>query len=149
MDRRLIARTAPIALVLALALTGCGSDEVDPNTPTGQATEPTTPSTDTPSPSETPSETESPNESATTITITREGDTFSPNGERMKVPMGEELLLVVVSDTAGELHVHSTPEQEIAYKAGTSTHTLTFDKPGVVEVESHEPAAVVLQLQVS
>ena len=49
---------------------------------------------------------------------------------------------------AGEFHVHSTPEQEIEYDAGTSEHEITIDRPGVVEVESHEPASVVLQLEV-
>ena len=44
--------------------------------------------------------------------------------------------------------MHSTPEQEIAYDAGTSEHEITIDRPGVVEVESHEPDVIVLQLEV-
>lgn len=151
MHRRLFARTAALALVLAMALTGCGSDDVDPNTPTGAATE----QTSTPAPTETPSATGSESTEPETqpsglvIPITREGDEFTPNGERVDVPLGEEIVIVVSSDEAGELHVHSTPEQEIAYKKGMSTHRLTFQQPGVVEVESHEPDSVVLQLQVS
>jgi hypothetical protein len=44
--------------------------------------------------------------------------------------------------------VHSDPEQTIDYKAGTTTASLTIDRPGVVEVERHEPEALVLQLEV-
>ncbi|QBX54446.1 hypothetical protein EXE58_02490 [Nocardioides seonyuensis] len=150
MHRRLLARTAPLGLVLALALTGCGTDDgSDPNTPSGEATE----RTSTPEPSETPTETESaePEEElpSNVITITRQGGKITPNGERVKVPLGEEITLAIEADEAGELHVHSTPEQEISYKKGISAHQLTFKQPGVVEVESHEPDVVVLQLQVS
>lgn len=150
MHRRLLARTAPLGLVLALALTGCGTDDsTDPNTPSGEATE----RTSTPEPTETPSESETTEpeveDAGTVITITREGDKFTPDGERVKVPLGEEITFAVDADEAGELHVHSTPEQQVSYKKGLSAHKLLFKQPGVVEVESHDPARVVLQLQVS
>ena len=51
-------------------------------------------------------------------------------------------------DEAGELHVHSTPEQDLAYEAGTSEHEIAVDRPGVVEVENHDPDSIVLQLEV-
>jgi hypothetical protein len=54
----------------------------------------------------------------------------------------------VTSDEAGELHVHSDPEQTLSYDEGTTTLELTVDQPGVVEVERHEPEALVLQLEV-
>lgn len=44
--------------------------------------------------------------------------------------------------------MHSTPAQTIAYDAGTSEHEITIGRPGLVEVENHEPAVVVLQLEV-
>ena len=154
MHRRLLARTAPLGLVLALALTGCGTDDSnDPNTPSGEATERTSTPEPTETESEAPTETESAEpedeNSGNVITITRLGGKFTPNGERVKVPLGEEITLAIEADAAGELHVHSTPEQEISYKKGISAHQLTFKQPGVVEVESHEPDAIVLQLQVS
>jgi hypothetical protein len=82
------------------------------------------------------------------VTVTREGDEFTPNGERVELGVDQTLVLTIDADEAGELHVHSTPEQEIAYDAGTSEHELTIDRPGVVEVESHEPDVVLLQLEV-
>jgi hypothetical protein len=45
--------------------------------------------------------------------------------------------------------VHSDPEQELEYDAGTTTLTLTnLDRPGVVEVESHTLDKVIVQLEV-
>ena len=44
--------------------------------------------------------------------------------------------------------MHSSPEQEIEYSAGTTDKTLTLDQPGVVEVESHSLDKLILQLEV-
>ncbi|WP_205474496.1 hypothetical protein [Nocardioides sp. SYSU D00038] len=84
-----------------------------------------------------------------TIEITFDQGTVTPSGERVEVAVGQPIELVVTADVAGELHVHSTPEQELAYGAGTSTLPLTIDQPGVVEVESHDLDQVVVQLEVS
>ena len=84
-----------------------------------------------------------------TIEITFSGDTVEPNGERVEVKAGEEITLEVKADEPGELHVHSNPEQELPYGAGTTTLKLTIDEPGVVEVESHELEKVIVQLEVS
>ena len=43
---------------------------------------------------------------------------------------------------------HSDPEQTFPYAAGTTTLKLTIDEPGVVDIERHEPEALVLQLEV-
>ena len=66
----------------------------------------------------------------------------------MEVAKGEPLKLHITADEPGELHVHSTPEQEIEYAAGTTDKTLTLDQPGVVEVESHDLDKLVVQLEV-
>jgi hypothetical protein len=128
-----VARSAvapALALVLALGLSSCGDDgdAGDPGPKTPDASETT--------------------DSSPAVTLTREGDSFTPNGERVELEVGQTLTLTVTADEAGELHVHSTPEQEIAYDAGTSEHEITIDRPGVVEVESHDPDVVVLQLEV-
>ncbi len=85
----------------------------------------------------------------TRVEIEFEGDQVTPKGERVEVAAGEPVELVVKADAPGELHVHSTPEKELAYGAGTTTLTLTIDEPGVVDVESHELEVVVVQLEVS
>ena len=96
--------------------------------------------------SEEPSEAQETGPSSVTLTFE---DGKAPPPERVEVGVGEEVEIVVKSDTEGELHVHTNPEQELQYTAGTTTLTLTVDVPGVVEVESHELEATVLQLEVS
>jgi len=123
---RLSPFAAPLALVLALTLTSCGGDDAEPTTSQGATQD----------------------GDSVALTVTRKGDEFTPNGERVELGVDQKLVLTIDADEAGELHVHSTPEQEIAYDAGTSEHELVIDRPGVVEVESHEPDVVLLQLEV-
>lgn len=135
-------------LVAAVGLSGCASKEESGNEPTPA---PTTGATDTPSSSAadpasgaSSSAAEAPN----TIEITITGDTVDPSGKRVDVPANEPITLRVTADVPGELHLHSTPEQEVAYEAGTHDYVVTFDRPGAVEVESHELSKVIVQLQV-
>jgi hypothetical protein len=117
-------RTLASAAVLTVALLGlsaCGDD--DSGTPA-----PTTP---------------------VTIEVTFEGDTVSPNGERVEVETGQPVELNVTADAPGEIHVHSDPEQELEYDEGTSTLEIApIDQPGVVDVEAHGLEAVIVQLKV-
>ena len=101
----------------------------------------------TPTPvEEPPSPTEQP---GTVVAITIEGDEITPGGERLEVARDEVVTLEITSDRAGELHVHSKPEQYVEFEAGTSTHELVISAPGVVDVEEHESGHVVVQLEVS
>lgn len=112
-------------LAVLFALSACGSDQA--------ATEagPTQGSSGTP-----------------TIEITINADGVDPQGAVMKVRSGEPVKLRITAEKPGELHVHSSPEQEVEYPAGTSEKTLTLDQPGVVDVEDHELDALIVQLQV-
>ena len=141
MSGRVVTRLAPLVLVLAASLSACGGD--------GDTDPPATDQSSSSSPSDSPSD--SPSTSTgdgVAVTVTREGDSFTPNGERVELGIDQTLVLTIEADEAGELHVHSTPEQEIAYDAGTSEHEIVIDRPGVVEVESHEPDVILLQLEV-
>jgi hypothetical protein len=84
-----------------------------------------------------------------TIEITFDGDTVTPNGERVEVGVDQPVDLVVTADAPGEIHVHSEPEQKFSYDEGETTIEMVIDKPGVVEVESHELDVVIVQLEVS
>jgi len=115
------ASAAALALILGLALAGCGDDQ--------GSDDPTEP---------------------VKIAVTISGDDVTPNGERVEVVTGQVVELDVTADAPGEIHVHSDPEQEFEYDAGTTTLTLTpIDKPGVVDVESHTLDKVIVQLEVS
>ena len=116
-------RRVPLAatlLMTLLTLASCGSD--DPQDP-------------------------GPTPAAERIELSFEGDGAPPT-ERVQVETGEEIELVVKSDEPGELHVHTKPGKVLKYAAGTTTLKLTIDEPGVVDVERHEPEALVLQLEV-
>ncbi|WP_210502711.1 hypothetical protein [Nocardioides xinjiangensis] len=128
---RLAPLVAPLVLLTLLeaGLTACGGDSGGDTAPAGSGSARSDGDT-------------------VAVTVTREGDTFTPNGERVELATGQALVLTVEADEAGELHVHSTPEQEIAYDEGTSEHEITIDRPGVVEVESHDPDVILLQLEV-
>ena len=129
MPGRALTRLAPVVLVLAAGLTGCGGSDGEADPPASSQS----PSTDGDS---------------VAVTVTREGDSFTPNGERVELGVDQTLVLSIDADEAGELHVHSTPEQEISYEEGASEHEITIDRPGVVEVESHDPDVIVMQLEV-
>jgi hypothetical protein len=137
-SRAATAATAAIALAV-LALSGCAS--ADDSTPEDSAT-----ATSTGSSSSDPSSDSSP--SGVVVDVTFKGDSVTPNGERIDAKVGEPITLNIDAETAGELHVHSTPEQEIAYDAGTSTHQVTIDQPGIVDIESHHLEKVVVQVEV-
>jgi hypothetical protein len=119
--RRAVASLA--VLLCALTVTaGCGSDDKG----SGDSSEPKV------------------------IEVTISGDSVTPNGERVDVAVGQEIELKVTADEPGEIHVHSSPEQELEYKAGETTLTIPgIDKPGTVDVESHALEKVIVQLEVS
>lgn len=114
---------AALVAVSSLTLGACGADKTDANT--GAGTGPVT------------------------IEVTFQDGTVTPSGETVEVGTGEPVELRITADEAGEIHVHSSPEQELAYDAGDSTQTITIDTPGTVDVESHDLDQVIVQLHVS
>ncbi len=140
--RTRVATTAAAAIALAaLTLSSCASAEDTEPDDAATATSTRRPSGG--SATSTPSK-----PTGVVVDITFDGDSVTPNGERIDAKVGEPVTLNIDADAAGELHVHSTPEQEIAYDAGTSTHEVTFDQPGIVDIESHDLEKVVVQVEV-
>lgn len=121
--RKLRHLIAVVALLAGAAtLTACGSDDEAPA---------------------------SSGESTKSIDITFAGDTVTPNGERVEVAKGQQVEFVVTADAPGEIHVHSDPEKELEYQQGTTILKLgSFDKPGIIEVESHHLEKTIVQLEV-
>jgi hypothetical protein len=145
-------RTPPVitaVLTAALLTLGACSDD---STASSSVESSSTPSASAPSASRSASSSEEPTKperSGTTINISIQGDTVKPNGSRVKVKRGEPVTLRIDADGPGELHVHSTPEQELEFGEGVSTKKLTIDQPGIVDVEDHELEQVIVQLEVS
>jgi len=82
------------------------------------------------------------------IHVTIADGEVTPAGERVDVQLGQPIRLVVDSDAADELHVHSSPEHEFEVPAGAhgKVYEFTLNKPGVVEVELHELDEVVVSI---
>jgi plastocyanin len=87
-------------------------------------------------------------ETATRIQVVIEDGEVSPRGDRVEVKAGQPVEFEITADEPGELHVHSSPEQEVGFEAGTKTYEVTIETPGVVEVELHEPEVMIVQLEV-
>ncbi|MCW2848687.1 MAG: hypothetical protein JWR90_2661 [Marmoricola sp.] len=85
---------------------------------------------------------------ATTIDITFKDGKVTPQGAKVEVQAGKPIKLHIVADQPGELHVHSSPEHEFEYKAGTTDESFTIKQPGVVDMESHTLDKLVAQLEV-
>ena len=77
-----------------------------------------------------------------------EGDKVAPNAEKLSIAVNETLVWNITSDRAGELHVHSKPEQFVEFGEGETRAEITIETPGSVEVEDHETSAVVAILEV-
>lgn len=115
------ALAASTVLLCALTLAACGDEE----TPAGTSTDPEV------------------------IEVTFEGDSVTPNGERVEVATGQDVQLDITADEAGEIHVHSDPEQTLEYAEGESTVTIQgITTPSTVDVESHNLEKVIVQLEV-
>jgi hypothetical protein len=126
--RRLTRSGLPAAvLVLGLSLTGCGGGD----------------GSDDGSGSTAP----------VTIDITENNGAITPaDGHVVDVDKGQQVQLIVTSDAADEIHVHSVPEHEFEVKAGADKEKLpvfTVDTPGRFVIESHGLEVTLVTLQVS
>lgn len=137
-------RSTLISLTLAsgLALSACaGSTDTPDADPTTAAPTATTSTSTTPG-SSAPAE-------GVTVEISLTDGKFDPQGKTVKVPVDEPVTLAITADAAGALHIHSTPEEQVEFGIGETSKTITFTRPGVIEVESHDTGAIVVMLQVS
>jgi hypothetical protein len=147
--RRTLATLTVLLCTTAFA-SGCGGEDESPSTTEPTSTEPNSAkATPTDPASGEPTEPTGTADAPQQIEVTIVGDSVTPNGERVEVAVGEPVELVVEADRPGEIHVHSSPEQELEYDKGTTTLELDpIERPGVVEVESHTLEKTIVQLEV-
>jgi hypothetical protein len=82
------------------------------------------------------------------IHITIKGSDTDPSGADIDVAVGQKIEFDVTADQPGEIHVHSSPEeQEFEYKAGSNRFDVKpVPAPGQVTVESHTLDKVLFHL---
>jgi plastocyanin len=120
--RTLTSLTAAGALAAVLTVAGC-ADDSEPET--------------------------SPSPADTTVKVTIKGDSVDPVAKQVHIGVGDTITMKVDSDRAGELHVHSTPEQSFDFESGTSSFDVTLDKPGTVDIEEHVSDTLLVRALVS
>ena len=136
-------------LALLAALAGCaGPADEQPADQAAPSPSETATSSDATSSDKKPAKPKSEEPEGPVLEVVIDGEEVSPNSQRIELARGEPLVIEFRSDRAGELHVHSKPEQFVEFPAGSSTRELVIDVPGLVEVEEHETGAVVAQLAV-
>ena len=83
----------------------------------------------------------------TTITVTL-SSSAPDSPERIEVPLGSEVTMVVTSEIDDVLHVHGYELTEDVHAGDTTELNFTADLSGVYEVETHEPSTVWIKLVV-
>jgi hypothetical protein len=136
-------------LALLAALAGCaGPADEQPADQAAPSPSETATSSDATSSDKKPAMPKPEEPEGSVLEVVIDGEEVSPNSQRIELARGKPLVIEFRSDRAGELHVHSKPEQFVEFPAGSSTRELVIDVPGLVEVEEHETGAVVAQLAV-
>ena len=70
-------------------------------------------------------------------------------GGRLDIPLGDDVVIAVTSDTADEVHLH-TYDVKIDLVAGeTGELVFTADIPGIFELEMEDSGIELAELQVS
>jgi hypothetical protein len=128
-----------LAASAALALSGCGGNDPDSAAPAASSEHSDHGSSQEPDTS---------GAAAATVDVTIEGDEVTPVAQAVEIGVGETVLLNITSDRSGELHVHSSPEQEFEFESGTSAVEVTLDQPGTVDIEEHESDALIVRVLV-
>jgi hypothetical protein len=125
-------------VTVLLLLTGCAAGTSNESVATS-ATPAAGSSVSTPSPD------------AVKVPIRIFGGQVTPSGSLVHAKVGQPIDLVVTTDAASEIHVHSNPEHEYAVPAGAqqAVFEFTIEQPGEVDVESHTLDALIVKLQVS
>jgi hypothetical protein len=132
----------------ALLLTACGGEADQPAATPSEAPSATPTEPAATKPAGKPSKKASEEPAGVTSAVTIEGGSVEPLAQSVEAEVGQKVELRITSDRAGELHVHATPEQYHDFGSGRSTVTMTFDKPGAVDVEEHESGALLLRVLV-
>ena len=144
------------ALALALSVTACGGSGEPPSstssTPSAASSSSSTtsgpPSATTPAKTPTTPPPAKDTPAGRTVAITVTGKKVSPAPRTVDLEVGETLTLVVTSDRDDEIHAHGF-EVEGRLRAGQpSTITVTGSRPGLYEVETHEPPLRLLMIAV-
>jgi len=152
---------AVAAAALAVLAAGCSSGSQSP------AASSTTGTTGSPSPTATASGSPTPGDTSTTsasptatggnavdvgnvkvIAVAVAGGKVIPPPSRVKVRKGQTVKIVVITDTADEVHVHGYDKEAETTAGSPTTIEFAATQTGLFEVETHKSKKVLFSLQV-
>ncbi|GAB3068867.1 hypothetical protein GCM10027215_02460 [Nocardioides zeae] len=137
--------TTAVTALLVLSVAACGgrADDSDTSSP---SPEPGATSSSASTPGTAPSSSIA--SDALVIEVTVDGDSVSPDAERVEASVGQQIVFRVTTDVPIEIHGHTNPEFTIEAQPGTSDHTTTIDQVGSYEIELHDPDRLLVRLDV-
>jgi hypothetical protein len=140
-----VLRVAAAVVVLGALLTGCGDAD-----PPGAAPSPTGTASSTPGPTPSPTSTSTlpPGVDQLVSVVVRDGEVVG-GAHRVRVHRGSVVRLVVSSDVADEVHLHTYDKKAHVDAGGRAVLTFTASIPGVItaELESRHLTLVRFQVQ--
>lgn len=135
-----------LAALIAVALGTAGCAESDPSTVETPAA---TPSSASPGPLPTTAPTSTlPPGVDQVVKVTVRGGQVVGGAERVRVRQGSVVRLLVTSDVADEVHLHTYDDKVPVAAGATAALTFTASIPGVVEVELEEAGLTLVRLQI-
>lgn len=142
----------PLGLTAAVVLASCGQSDSPAAAPTtatqeshGNATGGHTSTSSTTSPAGTSPSTPA----GQPVEITVKGKQVTPRPHSMPIKVGEKLTIAVTSDHDDTLHAHGFNITKIIKANQQVVFEVTGAKPGLYEVELHDPPLRILQIAVS
>ncbi|MFB7517045.1 hypothetical protein [Streptomyces sp. NPDC056144] len=136
---------APVQATVRLgaAASASATAPAAPSSPPSASAATSAPTVPTAVPTSTPSA-----DAGRTVTLSITGKTVQPPPSRIELKKGERLTLRITGDRADTVHVHGY-DREVPLSPGTpATLTLTADRTGLFEVETHESGLLLTQLVV-
>jgi len=130
-------------LLVAVLVGGCGTEPAPGAgavTGSTSATPAATPTMPTAAPSAPAGE---------TVWLGYAGGQVTGGTQRVPVPLGERVTLVVTGDVVDEVHVHGYDSYLDVTPGADAMITFPADIPGVFEVEMHDSGLLLAQLEVS
>ena len=138
---------APIVCA-ALLLGGCGGDTKTAEPEPAPIVTETAPTTPEPEPTTEPKPTAKPKPQPKRIEIVVKGGVPENGIVRATVPKGKQVVLVVRSDVAGEVHLHGYDVTRDVAAGGTARLPFVADLAGRFEVELEERHVLLAQVTV-
>lgn len=144
-----LALAALASSLWAVALVSCGGEEDAAPTTTGTTGTNTATETGTETQTQTQTETETaPVEERTVVRVTVSGGVSKSGIVRAKASRGDQVVLVVQSDVADEIHLHGYDLTRDVAAGGTARIRFTASIPGRFEVELETRGVQIAELTV-